>query len=462
MQVNIKDRQEVEATASVTVPANEVDAAFAAVLRELSGQVRIPGFRPGKVPPAMLEKRVGSEALAQEVRDRLIDSLYREALEEVELKPVSVHFHSENPERGSEWTFDIHMDLAPEFSLPDLEEIVIDTPETEIGETEIAGATDRLRQDNATLIPVEREVQEGDVLTLETVSDDGEPGSTMPVDMDAVSDNLKGQLLGRNAGDVVELDLNTPALEEEEAAEGDEAESESAAEPQVDEEVATEAGLAGSTTGDEDEDDSRLRKLTVRIVDVREKELPEADDDFARTLGFEDWAEAAAFIEKTLREQAETETLEARKEEFVGKILAETPFPVPRDMLNRRRQYLLSNLQADLAARGITMENYVKRLEEREELEAFEKDLTHSATEAVRRDLVLERLMLDRQTVFTDEEFQEALEEAAAEENVTVAALRRERGEEWERNYRFLLQREKALEDAVRENLAAAAVAALG
>src|SRR5690625_4088777 len=108
------------------------------------------------------------------------------------------------------------------------------------------------------------------------------------------------------------------------------------------------------------------------------------------------------------------------------------------------------------------MEDYVKRLEEREELETFEKDLTESATEAVRRDLVLERLMLDRQTVFTDEEFQEAVEEAAAEEGTSAAALRRERGEEWERNYRFLLQREKALEDAVRENLAAAAVAALG
>ena len=455
MQVNIKDRQEVEATVEVTVPANEVDGAFTSVLRELSGQVRIPGFRPGKVPPAMLEKRVGTEALAKEVKDRLIDSLYREALEEAELNPVSVHFHAEDPERGSEYKFDIHIDLAPEFSLPDLEQIVIDTPETEIGEAEIEGATDRLREENATLLPVEREVQAGDVLTLETLpeGDEEEQGSTMPVDMNAVSPHLAEQLLGLKAGDTVELDLNNPETAEEEEQEASEADGDEES-VEVDEDVAAEA------SGEADEE--LLSTLKVRVSDVREKELPEADDEFAKTLGFENWDEARAFIEKSLKEQAEAETLEARKEEFVNKILAETPFPVPRDMLNRRRQYLLSNLQNDLAARGVTMEDYVKRLEEREELETFEKDLTESATEAVRRDLVLERLMLDRQTVFTDEEFQEAVEEAAAEEGTSAAALRRERGEEWERNYRFLLQREKALEDAVRENLAAAAVAALG
>src|SRR5690606_23994139 len=79
MQVNIKDRQEVEATVEVTLPAAEVDGAFASVLRELSGRVRIPGFRPGKVPAAILEKRIGAEALAQEVREMLIDGNYREA-----------------------------------------------------------------------------------------------------------------------------------------------------------------------------------------------------------------------------------------------------------------------------------------------------------------------------------------------------------------------------------------------
>ena len=79
---------------------------------------------------------------------------------------------------------------------------------------------------------------------------------------------------------------------------------------------------------------------------------------------------------------------------------------------------------------GITMDGYLRRLEERGELEKFEQDLKESATEAVRRDLALERLMLDRQTVFTDEEFEEALAEAAEEEGVTPLELRRERGED--------------------------------
>src|SRR5690625_4105862 len=264
MQVNIKDRQEVEATVEVTVPANEVDGAFSSVLRELSGQVRIPGFRPGKVPAAILEKRVGSEALAQEVRERLIDGVYRKALEEAELTPVSVHFHADNPERGNEYTFDIHIDLAPEFSLPDLEQIVIDTPETEIGDAEIENATNRLREDNATLLPVDRAVEAGDVLTLETVTDDGEPGSTMPVDMSAVSEHLAGQLLGLKAGETVELDLSGGPDDAETAEDEAEAEAgggEDASE--VDEEVAAEAGLAAASEegGEEEAGGEPLRTL---------------------------------------------------------------------------------------------------------------------------------------------------------------------------------------------------------
>ena len=453
MQVNIKDRQEVEATVEVIVPANEVDNAFNTVLSDLARQVRIPGFRPGKVPVKILERRIGTEALSQEVREMLINERVDKALQEAELQPIGLHYHGGSPERGQEFTFDIHMDLAPEIKLPNIDDIVIDTPPAEVTEADIEGAIDRLRKDNATHVPVDRPVQPGDVLTLETLTDSGEPGSTMPVDMEAVSDSLAEQLLGKSAGDEVELILSAPETEAE-----DETEAEAAA--------AEEADAETDSTAEESNDDAAAEpastRLLVRISDVREKELPEADDDFAATLGFADWGETRAYIEKTLREQAEQDTFEAQKDEFVSKLLAETPFPVPAGMLNQRQQYLLQNLQQDLSSRGLTMDAYLRRLEERGELERFEQDLKESATEAVRRDLALERLMLDRQTVFTDEEFEEALAEAAEEEGVTPLELRRERGEEWERNYRFLLQRERALEDAVRELLAAAAVAALG
>ncbi len=454
MQVNIKDRQEVEATVEVIVPAAEVDGTFNSVLKELAGQVRIPGFRPGKVPVKILERRLGAEALAEEVRERLINDRVDKALQEAELKPVGLHYHGGAPERGEDFTFDIHMDLAPEINLPNIDDIVIDTPAVEVTDEQIEGAVRRLQQDNATMVPVDRPVQAGDVLTVETISDDGEAGTSMPVDMDAVSESLAEQLLGKSAGDEVELILSSgPASEDDVAAAAEAADDEPAGEEGAEAEPDAEAGDSEATA---------TSTLRVRVSDVREKELPEADDEFATTLGFANWAEARAYVEKTLRDQAEAETFESRKDEFIGKILAETPFAVPGGMLNQRQQYLLENLQQDLARRGITMEDYLKRLEEKGELDKFQEDLKESASEAVRRDLALEKLMIERQTVFTDEEFEEALAEAAAEEGTTPLNMRRERGEEWERNYRFLLQRERALEDAVRERLAAAAVAALG
>ncbi len=451
MQVNIKDRQEVEATVEVIIPAAEVDSTYASVLRELAGRVRIPGFRPGKVPAAILERRIGSEALAGEVRQMLIDEHFEKAIEEAGLTPVGLHYHGGNPERGQDFVFDIHMDLAPEINLPDLDEIIIDTPAAEITDADVEGAVKRLQLDNATHVPVDRPVQAGDVLTVELLGEDDSEGGSMPIDMDSVSEHLAEQLAGKSAGDVVELNLAAAAVAEPEEDPAEAAETDG--EVPVNEEAASEAAA---------EEEKPASTLRVRIADVREKELPAQDDSFAATLGFANWEETLAYVRKTLLEQAEADTFEAQKNEFVDKVLAQTPFPVPSGMLNRRQQYLLDNLRQDLARRGITMDAYFNRLQERGELESFEQDLKNSATEAVRRDLVLERVMLDRQTVFTDEEFEEALAEAAAEEGTSPNALRRERGEEWERNYRFLLQREKALEDVVRERLAAAAVAALG
>src|SRR5690625_7063611 len=103
MQVNIKDRQEVEATVEVIVPANEVDNAFNTVLSDLARQVRIPGFRPGKVPVKILERRIGTEARSQAVREMPINERGDKALQEAALKPIGLHYHGGSPERGQDF-----------------------------------------------------------------------------------------------------------------------------------------------------------------------------------------------------------------------------------------------------------------------------------------------------------------------------------------------------------------------
>lgn len=489
MEVQIKDRQAVEATVEVSLTAAEVDAAYDSVLKDLAGQVRIPGFRPGKVPPAILIKRVGEEAIDKEVRDVLMEKNTRQALAQVELEPLDFHFHGDTPKRGEPFTYSIHADLVPEFSLPALDEIILDTVATPISDEEVNATVERMRRENSILVPVDRPAQPTDVVLIETVSADAdseEPGSTMPIELDTASPQLAEQLLGVQAGDEVELvftDQTAGSGEDEgededlelledladaaglgeladalaDAEEAEEAEEAAAA----DEAGAAEAAGGEGPAGAEAAAAPEPTRVKVRIIDVKERDLPAADEDFAKTLGLESWDEALDLIRTTLQEQSDAAAFEDQKAELIEKLLVDNDFPVPPSMVGQRQRFLLSRLEEDLTRRNISVASYVQNLEEKGQREEFEQDMLNSAAASVRRDLVLERLMIERQTTLTNDEFNEVLEEMAAREGMTVRALRREQGEEWLANLRFVLARDKALEEAVRERVAAAAVAAI-
>ena len=451
MEANLVEREGVRATVKVTVPAAEVDRAFDGMLRQLARQVKVPGFRPGRAPEGVLIKRIGAENVAQEVRDALVDENYPKAVRELELTPVHAHFHADAPQKGAPFAFEVHVDLYPEFALPDLEQIVIDTEVPTVTDEMVAQTVDRLRRENATLVPVDRPTQPGDTVMIETISEaeGAEPGSQMPVDLEAVDEALSEQLLGASIGDEVELRLggaDEPAEDEERASEVAERPPDAAVE---------EPGDAAQADAAEPASPVQPRTLRVRVTNVQEKDKPGADDDFAKTLGFESWNETQEQIRASIRAQLEQEALEEQREEFVEKLMAETSFDLPPSLVNRRKVNLLENLAEDLRGRGLTLEAYLADLEEKGTREEFDGELTEAAERGVKRDLILERLLDDRGTQVTDGEFQQALRQLAAREGMDVQRFRRERDDAWLANYRFLLARDKALREIVRERTGA-------
>lgn len=427
METRLIDKQAAQAKFEVTVPAAEVDQAYERILAALARQVRIPGFRPGRAPRGVLIRQIGEHALSHEVREALLDDAYPKAVQELELTPVHAHVDAGHPSEGSDFTFAVEVDLYPEIALPDLSGIVIDTQPREIQEDEVERTVENLRRENATLVPVERPVEATDQVLVEMLGEEDEgSGSSMPIDLESVDPEFGGQLLGKTIGEVVELRLSAPAPQEAEASEDEGAEEAEKAAPEA-------------------------PTLRVKIVDVKEKEKPEADDEFAKTLGFESWSEVDARIRETLAAQVRAEADEERREEFVEKLLAETSFELPASLVDRRKRNLLESLASDLEGRGMTMEGYLASLEEKGTREEFERELQESAEKGVRRDLVLERLMEVRGTTLTDEEFADALRHVAAREGKDPAGLRREMGDDWMQNYRFLLTRDKALREQVRE-----------
>ena len=416
MESTLKDAGTVRATLEITVDADAVDAAFDAIVDAYARQVRVPGFRPGKAPRGVIESRVGADAVAEEVRDRIVEDSYPNAIREHELDAVHAHAHGDAPARGEAFTYELHVDLYPEVVLPDLATLSLDAEADAVGDAQVQETVENLQREHATQVPVERPAEATDVLTIETVGDDGEPrdGSAMPIDLETVDGHLAQQLVGASIDDVVELELEAPHVHE-------------------------------------GEEEARAATTTVRVADVKAKERPAPDDTFASTLGFESWDGVLDAIRSSLEAQAKERLDEARREELVETLLAGTEVELPEYLVNRRKGSLLDGLARDLRQQGMEMDAYLAKLEADGKREAFESELQESAERAVKRDLVLERLLELRPADVDEAEFDDAVKHLAAREGKTEAQVREAYGAEGLENYRFLLRRDKALRATVAE-----------
>ena len=430
MEARITEKQDVAATIEVTIPAQVVDTTFERVLAALARQVRVPGFRPGKAPRGVLIKRVGEETLAEEVREAIVDEHYPKAVRDLGLTPVHAHTHADPPVAGQDFTFVVHADLYPEFTLPDVDAIAIDTAGEPIGDEDVAATVARLREDHATLVPVERAIEPGDVVFVESQGEGG--GQQMPIDLERTEDHLVAQLLGKAVGDDLRLDLGEDPAAKEPASEE-----------------------AGEAAGDADATETQAprRFLDVKVSDVKAKERPDTDDAFAATLGFGSWDEVEAEIRRGLGVERARETFRAQRDELVEKLLAGTEVPLPGSLVRRRQAHLLEDLGSDLKRRGLTMDKYVARLEERGERENFERELREAAERGVKRDLVLEQLVEARGESVDDAELETAIRHAALRERKDPERFKRDQGNEWVENFRFLLARDKTLDRLVREKV---------
>lgn len=419
MEAQLVEKKAVAATVNIKIPAADVDKAFEQVLGRLSRQVKVPGFRPGKVPVGVLERRIGAEALGTEVRDSLVDEAYPQAMRELELVPVDAHFHADTPVRGQEFEIVVHAELFPDVKLPELSSITIEARRQEIGEEQINETIEQIRRENSTLVPVDRPVEETDWVLLESLPKEGEEqdddaGSSFPVDLERAGDELKGQLIGKSMGDEVDIQLTDTAV-------------------------------------NDDEGNPVIRTVPMKVADVKAKELPEPGDEFATQLGLDSWDEVLERVKASLEDQARRAGFDAQQTELTDKLIEGSELELPPTLVNRRKRSLLQDLAADLQQQGMTFEAYLKRLEERGSTEEFEAELDEAAQKGVKRDLVLEQLMEERGTELSDAEFMAAAKHLAQQRGQDVGRMLAELGEEWEHNYRFLLRRDKTVREVLAE-----------
>jgi trigger factor len=377
----------------VVVPAAKVSEAFTGVMNALSKQVRIDGFRPGKAPKSVIEKRVGADFVKTEVAQYLVEQNYAPAVQELKLIPVQANVTPGTVLDGADFEFTVDAENYPEVTLPNWEAFTLEAAQPSVGGEDLEKALEELRQSRATYEQVDRNAEAEDMVNVEILEGE-DAGKTYPVYLERAEAGVRNAILGQGVGAEVEVTVS------------------------------------------ENQETGETTLLKVKILDIKEKRVPELDEAFVKSFQLEGVDNLDAFkerVQKDLEAQAELKGKSDRRDEFVKKLGEGAIIEVPEVMITRRREAMEQDLGREAEGK----------------LEEFDKDLIEGARNRVRNDLALERLAEVMETQLSDEEWQQALSNYARSNRVSVPNLVKALGNEGVENFRVVATRDKALEAAL-------------
>ncbi|MBJ7331488.1 MAG: trigger factor [Solirubrobacteraceae bacterium] len=373
-----ESRVRVEAQVSPDAVQKSLERAASAIGRDM----RIPGFRKGKVPAPVIIQRVGREVVLDEaVRDGLT-AWYVEAIDEAGISPVGDPDLDlgDLPDAGAPWSFTFEIGVLPTATLGTYKGVEVGKADPAAADEDVQRQLDELRERSGTLETADRAAQEGDFTTIDFVGKkDGVPfeggeGRDFPLELgsDRFIPGFEEQLVGAKAGDDVVVEVTFP---EDYQAEH----------------------LAGEAV-----------TFEVTVKEVKEKKLPELDDEFAEnTAGFDTLDELREEIAKDLREKEEARIDRAFREAALDAAVAEATVEVPEALAEARGKELWERMMHQLSHQGISKEMYLQisgRTEEELMAEA-----APDAEQQLRREAVLKAIIEAEKFEITDDDLLEAL-----------------------------------------------------
>lgn len=319
---------------TIEVSSSEVDAAYERVLKKLSQKVKIQGFRPGKAPRSVVEARLGQDAIREEVIEALVPEVVNRALNEGDVSPLDrprvdiLEF-----ERGKPARFTATVSVMPDVALPDLDTIRLERPQTEVTDTMVDQRVQELLEAQATLVPVERPVQAGDVIVADLEVSTG--GVEVPsaarkameieVKEGVLIPELNAAVVGRSVGEVAEAEVQMPA---------------DTAEPELSNKLAT---------------------LRLTVHGVKEKDIPPLNDHTAATISNGEQQTALEFkiaVRRDLEEGARRLD-ELRYEQDVLKAVVEgSQVEIPASMVDHEVSHQLEELEGRIQRQGLRLDRY--------------------------------------------------------------------------------------------------------
>ncbi len=385
LKTSVTELPESRVRVQAEVPADEVERRVQQAAKKLGGQMRVPGFRKGKVPPTVVIRRLGREAVLDEALRTSLGSWYVDAIDGAGIAPIGDPELDvgDLPAQGEPLEFSIEIGVRPRATLGTYKGLEVGRREPEVADSAIDAEVEQLRDRVATLETVDRAAEDGDHLIVDYLGRvDGQPfeggeGRDQLIELGAqrLIPGFEEQLVGASAGDERTVQVTFP----------DEYPNE----------------LAGKDA-----------QFDVKVSEVKAKRLPELDDDFAAEAGgFDTLAELREDIASRLR-QADEGAIEREYEAAVVQAATdEAKVELPDKLVHSRAHEVVEQMLSTLARQGVSKETYLRLTGKDEESLAHEAE--PDAASALRREAVLAAIVEAEKIEPADEELVEALRPAA-------------------------------------------------
>jgi trigger factor len=396
MKTTVEKPEPTKVKLTIEVPAGELAPLWAETLKRLSNEVKVPGFRQGKVPKTILESRIGKEQIRQEVLKDALPNLYTKATEQESIGPV------DRPEievtqfgEGQDLTFTATVEVRADVDLPDYKGIEVTAPSGKATDEDVNNRLERLRERFGTLESVGRPATKGDFVTIDmfgSLHGENLEGASIQDFSYEVGSGMFGaemdeELIGKRPGDIVQLNAEMP---EYFRVRGHEAE-----------------------------------ELTWRVVvkDVQAKTLPSLDDEFAKVASeFDTLEELRAEIARTITRHKSKEADLAVRNLILMHMLDHTEVPLPSSLVNREAELRLARLLNEVERSGSTFEEYLRKSKiDKEEL--FD-NYRQTSEVTVKADLILEAVAKAEGMEVLPEDFDKEMQTLSEESGSEPEKLR--------------------------------------
>lgn len=398
MSVKWEKQEGNQGLLTIEVPATEVNKALDKAFAKVVKQINVPGFRKGKMPRPMFEKRFGAEALYQDALEIIIPEAYSNAIDEAGIEPVDFPeiAGTENFEKGADFTFTATVTVKPEPKLGDYKGLEVTKLPTEVTDEEVDAQIEEQLAKKAELeIKEDEAIVEGDTAVIDFegfVGDEafeGGKGADYPLEIGSGSfiPGFEEQLVGVKAGEAKDVVVTFP--EEYHAAE-----------------------LAGKEA-----------TFKVTVKEVKTKVLPELNDEFAKELDSEvDSVEALrAKIKETTAAQKETDSEAALRDELVEKAAENAEIDIPQAMINTEVDRMVQEFGQRLQMQGMNLDLYYQFSGQSEE--ALREQMAADAANRVRVSLTLEAIAAAEGIEVSEEDIKAELEKMAAQFGMTAEQI---------------------------------------